>query len=77
MMGIDNDINDDGAKVNENNDTKVNTKQLFTFLIPFCTYHQNFVLVINTMENTLPDAQLRLHLSTPNKLLINLFQMPS
>ena len=56
MMGIDNDINDDGAKVNENNDTKVNTKQLFTFLIPFCTYHQNFVLVINTMENLIHDT---------------------
>jgi len=24
-----------------------------------------------------PDPQLRLHLSTPNKLLINLFQIPS
>ena len=33
---------------------------------------QSVVIVLG-----LPDPQLRLHLSTPNKLLINLFQIPS
>ena len=55
---------------------------LYTHMLggsPFCNTIPwgHFIHSPNKLLIPLPDAQLRLHLSTPNKLLVNLFQMPS
>ena len=63
------------------NDVQWEWVMIIEMAIPMVKEHVSSTEVLTGVRYmwiaVLKDAQLRLHLSTPNKLLINLFQMPS